>query len=59
MRGKAKREIHRQTGVDRKTIRKCEQLYRAQRPAGGSSPSTMATGSSPGNGQIPPVLATG
>jgi transposase len=52
-RKKSQREIHRLTGIDRKTIRKYEELYRAQ-VAGGSNSPGVATGSGEAPGQIPP-----
>ena len=52
-RKKSQREIHRLTGIDRKTIRKYEELYRAQ-AAGGSNSPGVATGSGEAPGQIPP-----
>ena len=42
-REKGQREIHRLTGIDRKTIRRYEQLYRAQAGASSNSPG-VATG---------------
>ena len=48
-RGKSQREIHRLTGVDRKTIRKYQQRY----SAGANSPG-VATGPADHNSQIPP-----
>ena len=53
-RGKTQREIHRLTGIDRKTIRKYERLYRAQQAAAESNSPGVATGSGGGNSQIPP-----
>jgi transposase len=53
-RGQSQREIHRLTGIDRKTIRKYERIYRAQQAAEGSNSPGVATGSGEGNGQIPP-----
>jgi transposase len=53
-RNKSQREIQRLTGIDRKTIRKYEQLYRAQQAAEDSNSPTPATGSDPGESQIPP-----
>jgi transposase len=53
-RSKSQREIHRLTGIDRKTIRRYERLYRAQQAAESSNSPTLATGSDPGGGQIPP-----
>ncbi len=49
-RGKSQREIHRLTGIDRKTIRKYQQLY----SAGSNSPG-VAAGSAGDKGQIPPA----
>jgi len=46
-RNKSQREIHRLTGIDRKTIRRYEQLYRAQ-AAEASNSSGVATGSRSG-----------
>lgn len=53
-RGKSQREIHRLTGIDRKTIRKYEQLYRTHTAGAGSNSPGVATGSGEGNSQIPP-----
>jgi len=53
-RNKSQREIQRLTGIDRKTIRKYEQLYRAQQPAEGSNSPGVATGSGESQSQIPP-----
>ena len=53
-RGQSQREIHRLTGIDRKTIRKYERVYRAQQAAAGSNSPGVATGSGDGNSQIPP-----
>ena len=44
-RSKSQREIHRLTGIDRKTIRRYEQLYRVQQIGEGSNSPTLATGS--------------
>lgn len=52
-REKGQREIHRLTGIDRKTIRRYEQLYRAQAGASSNSPG-VATGSGEALGQTPP-----
>ena len=58
-RGQSQREIHRLTGIDRKTIRKYERGYRAQAGASANSPG-VATGSAEGNSQIlPPRPPTG
>jgi transposase len=54
-RGQSQREIHRLTGIDRKTIRKYERVYRAQRAATNSNSPGVATGSGGGNSQIPPL----
>jgi hypothetical protein len=53
-RGKSQREIHRLTGVDRKTIRSYERVYRAQQVAEDSNSPGVATGSSREESQIPP-----
>jgi len=53
-RNKGQREIQRLTGIDRKTIRKYEQLYRTQQAAEDSNSPTPATGSDAGSSQIPP-----
>ena len=53
-RGKSQREIHRLTGVDRKTIRKYERIYRAQQAEADSKSPGMATGSDRQESQIPP-----
>ena len=53
-RGKSQREIHRLTGVDRKTIRKYERIYRTRQSAEDSSSPRVATGSAQGERQIPP-----
>jgi transposase len=53
-RGKSQREIHRLTGIDRKTIRKYERAYRAQQAAEGSNSPGVATGSAERNSQSPP-----
>jgi len=52
-RGRSQREIHRLTGIDRKTIRKYERVYQAQQAAAGSNSPGVATGSGDGNSQIP------
>jgi len=52
-RKRSQREIHRLTGIDRKTIRRYEQLYRAQAAEASNSPG-VATGSGQGQEQIPP-----
>jgi len=54
-RGQSQREIHRLTGIDRKTIRKYERVYRAQQAATNSNSPGVATGSGGGNSQIPPL----
>ena len=54
-RKKSQHEIQRLTGIDRKTIRRYEQLYRAQ---AANSP-TPATGSEPGQAANSPGVATG
>jgi transposase len=53
-RSKSQREIHRLTGIDRKTIRKYERVYRAQQAQADSNSPRVATGSSQGGSQIPP-----
>ena len=53
-RGQSQREIHRLTGIDRKTIRKYERVYRAQQAARNSNSPGVATGSDGGNSPIPP-----
>lgn len=53
-RGHSQRAIQRLTGVDRKTIRKYERVYRARQAAAGSNSPEVATGSVHGDGQIPP-----
>ena len=52
-RQKTQREIHRLTGIDRKTIRKYAQLYRPPADDESNSPG-VATGSGEAQGQIPP-----
>lgn len=52
-RGKGQHEIHRLTGIDRKTIRRYEQLYRAQAADASNSPG-VATGFAEEPGQTPP-----
>jgi hypothetical protein len=52
-RGKSQREIHRLTGVERKTIRKYERVYRAQQAAEDSNSPGVATGWSQEESQIP------
>jgi transposase len=52
-RKRSQREIHRLTGIDRKTIRRYEQLYRAQAAEAANSPG-VATGSGQGQEQIAP-----
>ena len=53
-RGQSQREIHRLTGIDRKTIRKYERIYRAQQAGADSNSPGVATGSAQGESQIPP-----
>jgi transposase len=53
-RGKSQHEIHRQTGIDRKTIRKYERLYRRQQAEADSNSPGVATGSGEADSQIPP-----
>ena len=53
-RGQSQREIHRLTGIDRKTIRKYERVYRAQQAAANSNSPGVATGSGDRSSQIPP-----
>ena len=53
-RGQSQREIHRLTGIDRKTIRKYERVYRAQQAARNLNSPGVATGSDGGTSQIPP-----
>jgi transposase len=54
-RGQSQREIHRLTGIDRKTIRKYERIYRAQQIEADSNSPGVATGSAQGESQIPPL----
>jgi transposase len=53
-RNQSQREIHRLTGIDRKTIRKYERGYRAQPAQADSNSPGVATGSSQAESQIPP-----
>jgi hypothetical protein len=53
-RGKTQREIHRLTGIDRKTIRKYERIYRARPAEADSNSPGVASGSAQGESQIPP-----
>jgi len=53
-RGRTQCEIHRQTGIDRKTIRKYERLYRARQAQAGSNSPGVATGPGEADSQIPP-----
>ena len=53
-RNKSQREVQRLTGIDRKTIRKYQQLYRAQQPAEDSHSPGVATDSAESQRQIPP-----
>jgi hypothetical protein len=53
-RGQSQREIYRLTGIDRKTIRKYERVYRARQAARNLNSPGVATGSDGGTSQIPP-----
>ena len=56
--GVSQHEIHRKTGIDRKTIRKYAAVA-GQWPGGGISNSPMATGSAMSGAQIPPPRPPG